>query len=194
MKTIVWDIDDVLNDCTKRWLENSWLPAHPDCRLSYEKLTQNPPHRLLGVSKTEYLDSLDGFRLSSEADKMVPDDRVMRWFKRYGTRFRHIALTARPRQTVSPAIVWMLRHYSDWFQAFCFVPAERPGEPPGHPDRKKRDFLSWLGKVDYFIDDSATNIDEASHLGIHTFLLGQPWNSSNLTLMDILKTLLKSNP
>jgi len=191
MNTIVWDIDDVLNDCTKNWLENSWLPTHPECRLRYEKLTQNPPHKLLGVSKSEYLDSLDRYRLSSGADKMVPDDRVMRWFKRYGTRFRHIALTARPRQTVSPAIVWMLRHYGDWFQAFCFVPAKRPGEPPGHPDRNKRDFLSWLGKADYFIDDSATNIDEASHLGIHTFLVAQPWNGSKFMLMDILKTLVK---
>jgi hypothetical protein len=85
----------------------------------------------------------------------------------------------------------MLRHYGDWFQAFCFVPAERPGELPGHPDRKKKDFLSWLGKVDYFIDDSATNIEEASDLGIRTFLVAQPWNSSSLTLVDILRTLVK---
>jgi hypothetical protein len=191
MKTIVWDIDDVLNDCTKIWLEHCWLPAHPDCRLRYGNLTQNPPHRLMGVSKTHYLDSLDTFRLSSEADQMVPNDRVMEWFKRHGTRYRHIALTARPRQTISPSMVWMLRHCSEWFQTFCFVPAERPGEPPGHPDQSKREFLSWLGKADYFIDDSAVNIDEARTLGIHAFLVAQPWNSSHMTLMDILKTLVK---
>jgi hypothetical protein len=191
MKTIVWDIDDVLNDCTKIWLEKGWLPAHPDCTLRYENVTENPPHKLLDVSKTEYLDSLDRFRLSSEADRMIPDIRVMRWFKQYGTHFRHIALTARPRQTVSPAIEWMLRHYSEWFQTFGFVPAERAGQPPGNPDRKKSDFLSWLGKADYFIDDSACNIDEANQLGIHTFLVAQPWNNGHLTLMDILKSLVK---
>lgn len=191
MKTIVWDIDDVLNDCTKRWLEKGWLPYHRDCHVQYENLTENPPHKLLGVSKTEYLDSLDQFRLCSEAAEMVPDARVLKWFRSHGPHFRHLCLTARPRQTVFPAIEWVLRYYGEWFQMFSFVPSERPGEPPGHPDRDKRDFLSWLGKADYFIDDSADNIDKAKSLGIETFLVDQPWNQSDLTLVDILEALAK---
>ncbi len=51
MKTIVWDIDDVLNDLTRAWFETAWLPAHRECRLTYEELKVNPPHELLGTSE-----------------------------------------------------------------------------------------------------------------------------------------------
>lgn len=193
MKTIVWDIDDVLNDLTKKWLEKGWLPSHRDCTLKYEDVTENPPHQLLDITKSEYLQSLDEFRLSPQAGTMLPDVNLINWFRKYGLLFRHIALTARPRKTISPAIDWMLRYFGEWFQTFSFIPAERPGEPPGHPDREKREFLSWLGKADYFIDDSVYNVEKAKSFGIQTFLAAQPWNSSNLKIMDILNTIMKNN-
>jgi hypothetical protein len=187
MKTIVWDIDDVLNDCMKTWLEKYWLPSHPGCSLKYENLTENPPHRLLGVKKEEYLDSLDRFRLSSEAQQMVPDAYLINWFRENGIRFRHIALTARPRKTVFSAIDWVQRYYGEWFQTFSYVPAERPGEPPGHPDRSKEDFLMWLEKADYFIDDHPGNVAAAKKLGIMAFLVAHPWNSGGSTLKYIVQ-------
>lgn len=191
MKTIVWDIDDVLNDCTKTWLENCWRPAHPGCTLKYEDITENPPHRLLCVKRDEYLDSLDRFRLSPQARAMVPDAYLMNWFKKCGFRYRHIALTARPRKTVFSAIDWVLQYYSEWFQTFSFVPAERHGEPPGHPDRDKSDFLAWLVKADYFVDDHPGNVMAAKKLGIEAFLVARPWNSGGLALEDIVETRLK---
>lgn len=187
MKTIVWDIDDVLNDCTKIWLEGCWRPDHPDCTLKYEDITENPPHRLLGVTKEEYLRSLDGFRLSPAAQAMIPDAHLTNWFQNNGIRFRHIALTARSRKTVFAAIDWVLQYYSEWFQTFSFVPAARQGEPPGHPDRGKGDFLAWLGKADYFIDDSNDNVLAARQLGIAAFLVSRPWNKGGLTIEDILE-------
>ena len=90
-----------------------------------------------------------------------------------------------------PLIGWVLKYFSEWFQMFVFVPSVRPGEQPGHPDRDKSHFLSWLGKADYFIDDSPDNIDGAANLGIETFLVAQPWNHSDLTLVDILESLVK---
>jgi hypothetical protein len=168
MKTIVWDIDDVLNDCTKTWLETFWLPAHPGCKLKYGDLTENPPHRLLKVEREEYLHSLDKFRLSPQARAMVPDDHLINWFRINGARFRHIALTARPRKTVFSAIDWVLQYYSEWFQTFSFVPAERPGEPPGHPDLNKSDFLAWLGKADYFIDQGFFGHTPMEQRRLHT--------------------------
>jgi hypothetical protein len=188
MKTIVWDIDDVLNDCTKVWLESYWLPAHPSCKLKYDDLTENPPYRLLGVKKEEYLDSLDRFRLSPAAQAMLPDAYLINWFRKNGLRFRHIALTARPRKTVFSAIDWVLQYYSEWFQTFSFVPAERHGEPPGHPDRDKGDFLAWLGKADYFIDDHPGYVMAVKKLGIEAFLVARPWNSGGLTLRNIVET------
>lgn len=188
MKTIVWDIDDVLNDCTRIWLESFWLPVHPNCSLKYEDITENPPHRLLGVKKEEYLDSLDRFRLSPLAQAMTPDTHLMNWFRNSGVRFRHIALTARPRKTVFSAVNWMLQYYGEWFQTFSFVPAERSGESPGHPDRDKSDFLLWLGKADYFVDDHPENVTAAGKLGVKAFLVARPWNSGGLRIDDILET------
>jgi len=191
MKTIIWDIDDVLNDSTRTWLEKCWLPAHPECALKFENLSENPPHRLLGVTREEYLASLDAFRLSPHAHAMEPDGRLIEWFRKDGSRFRHIALTARPRKTVSPAIDWMLRHFGQWFQTFSYVPAERPGEAPGHPDHDKAGFLSWLGKVDYFIDDNAENVNAARQLGIEALQVAQPWNRGGLSLDRIVSRELK---
>jgi hypothetical protein len=191
MKTVIWDIDDVLNDSTRIWLEKSWLPAHPECMLKFEDLTENPPHRLLGVTREVYLESLDEFRLSPQAGAMIPDAHLLSWFRKKGSGFRHIALTARPRKTVSPAIEWMLLYFGEWFQTFSFVPAERLGEAPGHPDHDKASFLSWLGKADYFIDDNNENVKAARHLGITAYLVSRPWNSDGLTLRDIVENELK---
>ena len=172
-------------------MENCWLPAHPDCKLKYNDLTENPPHRLLGVKREEYLHSLDKFRLSPDAQTMIPDAHLINWFRKNGVRFRHIALTARPRKTVFSAIDWVLQYYSEWFQTFSFVPAQRHGEPPGHPDCDKSDFLAWLGKADYFIDDHPGNVMAAKKLGISAFLVSRPWNSGGSMLEDIVKNGLK---
>ena len=59
MRTLVWDIDDVLNDLMRSWFTEEWLPTHPDCRLAYADLLENPPHRVLGIAEAEYLASLD---------------------------------------------------------------------------------------------------------------------------------------
>ena len=63
MKTVIWDVDDVLNDLMRCWFEKSWLLSHPECTLTYEDLTQNPP------SKEGYL------RWLGKADILV-DDRL----------------------------------------------------------------------------------------------------------------------
>jgi hypothetical protein len=192
MKTIIWDIDDVLNDSTRTWLEKCWLPTHPECTIKFEDLTENPPHRLLGIPKEEYLASLDAFRLSPQAQAMVPDQQLIDWFINNGYRFRHIALTARSRKTVSTAIDWMLRYFGEWFQTFSFIPAARSGESQGHPDNHKTDFLSWLGRAYYFIDDNTENVNAARQLGITAFLSACPWNCGGLSLGTILEKELKT--
>jgi FMN phosphatase YigB (HAD superfamily) len=189
MKTIVWDIDDVLNDLTRAWFETEWLPLHPACRLGYDALNVNPPHALLGVSEAEYLASLDRFRLSPESASREPDKALVTWFRERGDQYRHIALTARPRETVFPALQWLLRHFGAWFQTFGFVPSRRPGQSSGQPDCAKGDYLSWLGKADFFIDDHPKHCRAAQELGIASFLVAQPWNESRSTLRDILESI-----
>ena len=39
MLTIVWDVDDVLNDLMHAWFKHSWLADHPDGKIRYEDFT-----------------------------------------------------------------------------------------------------------------------------------------------------------
>jgi hypothetical protein len=193
MKTIVWDIDDVLNDLMRSWFEISWKKDHAGTSIIYADIKENPPHKFLGMDELEYLISLDKFRLSPEAAEMKPDRAVLGWFKDDGASYRHIALTARPIKTVAPAVKWLMRHYGEWFQTVSFVPSKRPDEQPRQPDKSKADFLSWIGRVDYFIDDLDRHVNEAAGLGIRSFLVAQPWNDSKLRLTEILELIGKES-
>lgn len=190
VKTIVWDIDDVLNDLMRAWFEKCWLPDHPACGLRYRDLTRNPPDQLLGIDRQTYLASLDRFRLSDDAADMLPDKAVLAWFQMNGFRFRHAALTARPVHTVSAAFAWTMRYFGSWFQSFAFVPAEREGQVHYGVDTSKADYLGWLGhKADYFIDDDPRNVSAAAQLGMHSFLVSRPWNSGGRELVAILHSI-----
>ena len=78
MNLIVWDIDDVLNDLMRAWFELHWRPRHPECSLHYSQLRENPPQRVLGISESEYLSSLDEFRLSGRARAMRTTSATLR--------------------------------------------------------------------------------------------------------------------
>src|SRR4051794_17187355 len=96
MLTLAWDVDDVLNNLMQVWLEEAWLPAHPQCKATYRDLTSNPPHREIGASLNDYLASLDRFRSSRYLADLAPSAEAAEWFERNGDRYRHIALTAVP--------------------------------------------------------------------------------------------------
>ena len=96
MRTIAWDVDDVLNDLMRAWLETAWKPQDPECRVSYDQLIANPPHLVLGITLADYLGSLDAFRLSDRFAKLVPRPEVLAWFRQHGHGFHHLALTAVP--------------------------------------------------------------------------------------------------
>src|ERR1041384_5169475 len=125
MMTIVWDRDDVLNDLMRVFLEQWWIPSHPECPLRYDEITENPPHRLLGVSLKEYHQSLDAFRLSKLAAEMAPNAVVVEWFKEHGHKFGHIALSATSLVTGGAAAEWTFRHFGEWIQSFHLLPSPR---------------------------------------------------------------------
>jgi hypothetical protein len=189
MKTIAWDVDDVLNDLMRTWLERFWVPSHPGCPIGYEQVSENPPHALLGISLSEYLDSLDVFRLSRAAGEMPPVPAVLDWFQRHGEFFRHIALTSTPLRAASASAAWVMRHFGRWVRSFHVVPSSRPCEQIPAYDRTKEDFLRWWGRVDILVDDSQASIAAAQALGIQTVLIPRPWNHGELTLTEALDTL-----
>ncbi len=185
MLTVVWDVDDVLNHLMRDWFERDWKPAHPECRLQYEDITENPPDRVLGITRAEYLDSLDRFRLSAAAREMEPDPEVLAWFRIHGAAFRHIALTARPLDTAPAAAEWAMRHFGQYIRVFGVVPCRAlPGTP--EYDLTKQDFLEWWGRGDILVDDSPANIAGAQRIGLSGILYGQPWNTGSRSPLETL--------
>jgi hypothetical protein len=175
MQTIVWDVDDVLNSLMYAWFAGAWMKEHPGCGIKYSGLTENPPHVVLGVAREQYLASLDAFRKSEPGIHLTPNAEVLDWFGRYGSRFRHIALTARPLETAPEVASWVMRHFGAWIRCFGIVPT-RVGEGVPIYDRDKGDYLRWLGKGDVLVDDGEENLDQATALGLRAVTWPQPWN------------------
>lgn len=188
MITLVWDVDDVLNDLTRRWFEDAWRPAHPGVPVAYQDLSRQPPSALLGVSDVEYLASLDDFRARCYA-QLEPEADVLAWFAARGAGFRHVALTATPIRHAPVVAAWVMRHFGPWIRAFAVLPSPRPDEHLPVYDHSKGDVLSWLGVADVFIDDNPANIAAAAARGIRTILAPRPWNDATIPLLDALTPL-----
>jgi hypothetical protein len=191
MKTIVWDVDDVLNNLMRVWFEQEWLPKHPSCKVRYETISQNPPHELLGVHLIDYLNSLDQFRLSEGGRQLSPVPEVLAWFRQYGHRYRHIVLTATPLKSAPIVAEWVIRHFGDWIRSFNFVPSQREGQPVSLYDRTKADYLRWWSRADILIDDNSVYMEAAKQMGIHAVLMPRPWNQSRLTIAQSLDLLVR---
>ncbi len=190
LNTIAWDVDDVLNDLMRSWFEEKWLTEHPECSLRYEELTENPPSRILGISLEEYLRSLDEYRLSVLYQEMKPLSEISDWFNKYGSTFRHIALTAVPHIAVSASAQWVFRHFGIWIRTFHFVPSKRDGSSALVYDNDKADFLKWLGKVDFLVDDSVANVSAAEKIGVKGVVMPRPWNQSKIKITEVLTELI----
>jgi len=191
MRTIVWDIDDVLNDLMRAWFTSVWKPGHPESQLRYQDIADNPPYRSLGIGEAEYLESLDAFRVSDAARRMAPNAAVLKWLRSYGDGYRHVALTARPLASVPAAAEWLFRHFGGHIRCFGVVPS-RPGPETPLYDRDKSDFLRWFGKGDFLVDDCEANLARVRAMGIRTVLYPQPWNGATHTVGSTLATLTES--
>lgn len=185
MKTIAWDVDDVLNELMRTWLEREWRPKNPSCSVSFDDLDVNPPHERLGVTRDAYLASLDRFRATSFAG-LAPVADVLAWMKTNGSRFRHVALTAAPLAAAPHSAEWVMRHFGTWIPVFCLVPSPRDGVTPAHSLASKSDLLSWC-KADALVDDNTGNVDAARALGMKAFLMPQPWNRARATRAGVLE-------
>jgi len=190
MLTIVWDVDDVLNDLMRQWFTHCWMNERPGCRLAYGDLKENPPHSVLDISREEYLSTLDEFRNTERARDMEPNRVVLEWLRQHGQNFRHIGLTARPLGTAPNVAEWVLRHFGAWIRCIGFVHTRENDQFPVY-DRTKGEFLDWLKCGDIMVDDSNENIKQAQSRGLKTLLYPQPWNDSALSVEELLSELTK---
>jgi 5'(3')-deoxyribonucleotidase len=176
-KTIIWDIDDVLNNLMEEWLQTEWMKNNPKSDIKYTDIKSNPPHSILGITKDDYLVSLDKFRLES-FHKLKPNPLIMEWFKENGSQYRHVALTSVPLSSADISAKWLFNNFGTWFRSFNVIPSPRATDPFNYYDKSKTEFLYWLNKGDYFIDDNQQNMEGVSSK-IKTYLFPQPWNSSS---------------
>lgn len=188
MQTIVWDVDDVLNDLTKEWFEQDWLVTHPECNIGYTQLISNPPDALLNIKMDEYHIYLDSFRQLHGMD-LKPLKEVLSWFQKFGHQYRHIVLTSTPLFYTPHSSEWVFHKYGEWIRSFNFVPSARKNSDSFIYDLNKASFLSSFKKVDLFIDDNEKNIEEARKTGINSVLMPRPWNSSTLTIKEFIDNL-----
>ena len=128
--------------------------------MSYDGIVENPPNRVLGIERSEYLESLDVFRASERARRIDPNGEVLDWLERNGANCRHIALTARPLDTVPHAAEWVFRHFGRHLRAFGVVPSRLGIDAPVY-DQGKDGFLMWFGGPSVLVDDSAENVRAA---------------------------------
>ncbi|MFZ0932108.1 MAG: hypothetical protein WAN11_26145 [Syntrophobacteraceae bacterium] len=189
MKTIVWDVDDVLNDLMGAWFEDYAVSNGADSSIAYDRLTSNPPHVLLGISHEEYLASLDKFRLSGMAEKMPPVAEIFEWFCLYGNSAHNVALTATPLLASPVSAQWVMRNFGRWIRSFNVIPSSRPRIEATQYHISKFDFLRWWDKADILVDDSEENIAGALSLGMNAVLIPRPWNQSDQTMNEALKEL-----
>ncbi|MCK4795318.1 MAG: hypothetical protein KAV87_66930 [Desulfobacteraceae bacterium] len=194
MVTIAWDIDDVLNDLMCEWFEVEWKAEHPKCNVAYEDLSENPPHRILEVSKEHYLESLDAFRADSCYNQMIPVHPVKEWFIHHGQKFRHVALTSVPLFAAGESAKWVLTHFGEWIRTYHFVPSYRVSCTIPVYDQTKQEYLNWSQQVqvDYLVDDNEDNIKGAESVGVKGILFPRPWNSQKNKPIEATLTILSS--
>lgn len=158
-------------------------------RLTYDQLSENPPHSLLGVTLNQYLASLDEFRLSRHYEQLVPNKEILNWFKMYGHCCHHLALTAVPLKAAPLTSAWVLKYFGKWIRTFAFIPSKRAKETITVYDCSKADFIGRHGKIDILIDDNAEQIEKAAQIGVQGVLISQPWNAGRGNLSEVIATL-----
>jgi hypothetical protein len=192
MKTLAWDVDDVLNSLMREWFEDLITNSQRGINIGYDHLSENPPHKLLGVTLNQYHASLDQFRLSGRYERLEPNGEILNWFNAYGHCCRHLALSAVPLAAAPVSSAWVLKHFGKWIRTFHFVPSKRTEETIPVYDRSKADFIGWHGKIDILIDDNPEHIEQAAQIGIQDILITQPWNTGKMDLSETLALLTKA--
>jgi hypothetical protein len=187
--TVVWDVDDVLNDLMAAWLTHAWAPAHPDRPVPYADVRANPPNELLGIGLVDYIASLDAFRAGEGYAALEPNPRILAWLDANGERCRHVALTATAFRAVPATAAWVLRHFGRWIREFAFVPAARAGEDLPCFDRDKGEWIARRSGPVVLVDDSPANLAAAAAVGAGTVRWPQPWNAEPAQPVDALAEL-----
>jgi len=189
-KTIVWDVDDVLNNLMEEWL--NFYNSRNHTNFCYKQLTENPPHKILGITKEKYLNSLDTFRNLSY-QFLSPNAMLLKWFKNQGYKFYNIALTSTPLYSAELSAYWVMKYFGEYIREFVFIPSKRNNKKHTVYYETKADWIYRRGGIDFFIDDNENNINQVVRMcnNVSCDILQQPWNNGN-RIEKILNNLIRS--
>lgn len=193
MYTIVFDIDDVLNDFMYRWF--LWYRLHNKLCIirKYEEIIENPPYNVLEISKERYLISIDTYRKESFY-VLKPNEDIIEWFEQHGDKVESIALTSIPLDCASISAEWTLRNFGQWIRTLAVIPSCRRLQHCIEYHKNKGEFIKGLNRENIlFLDDDEKNIKDVESLKLkntETFCVKQPWNSGK-KLKKVLEELTK---
>ena len=108
MALVIWDIDDVLNELSARWLE--WVndPVITD----KSQLTNPHFEEVLGWNRGHYLESLDRFRAERFID--LEPNRLVQSFMSRHTQVSNVLLSATPLSCAPFSAQWGFVHFGQW--------------------------------------------------------------------------------
>lgn len=190
MITICWDVDDVLNNLMQEWFTYyKYINLDKYDNICFNNLIENSPNDILSITKKEYLESLDYFRMNYYKD-LKPNEIIYEWFKEKGHLSRHMVLTATPLSCCNISAEWVMRYYGKWIRSFNFIPSPRENDSSVIYYKSKMEYLKRTN-VDIFVDDNEETINEVNKyiLQIKTFCPKMPWNNGILSDVELLNEL-----
>jgi 5'(3')-deoxyribonucleotidase len=193
MKTIVWDVDEVLNNLVIEWLEY-WKVLFPDCKITYDQITNYSLKKVLNAPSNEILQSIDDFKFLGFFTDLKPNQKILKWFEEYGKYFHHIALTSCSLRTSHISASWVYENFGRWIRSFHCIPSSREGKEDIIYDINKAEYIKRIEDVDIFIDDCPENCEKVQDLyhGIKIFTPKKPWNTgTGIDIEEILREITK---
>jgi hypothetical protein len=176
---IVWDIDSVLNNFEEEWFLYYKSINHEKYKnLFFNDIVDNPPHNILGITKEEYLESLNYFRKYC-MHTVKPNMSVLDWLNVYGSKINSSVLTSALYPSLEESAYWLFSNYKRYIRSYTVIPSYINKENAIIYDETKLDFLKKTRNVDIFIDDNEKTINSVKEFLPHikVFCPKQPWNN-----------------
>lgn len=187
MKTIIWDVDDTLNNFRFDWfLHNKEELKKIDHDISYDYFNIKNPYNILNDNKDTFIKSLKDFKNYNHF-KITVNKEIYNWFYKYGKNYNHIILTKCSKDYFEFAVNFVNKYFGKWIQSYNYISGNKKDNL--NEFLTKAEFIKkYFKEIKYFIDDSEKNCKQVEELGIKTFCPKQPWNNG-MDIKDILEEL-----
>ncbi len=161
------DFDDVLIDFVGHltyFHNTTYGTSH-----SKETTTTWNLHEVWSISEEDAIKRTNDFLLSEDHKNIIPIEGAQETLTRLHEKFELIIITARDKNLSEKAFHLIEKHFGSIFSEVHFL------YDNGEKKNSKGALAKNLG-IDFFIDDSVTNVISTKEAGITTFLFDTPWN------------------